>query len=350
MNYSLKSKKVGVFSDIHIGLGQDSSMWHNVVLEFAEWAANVYKKAGINDIIIPGDIFHNRNEIVVNTLSTAKKFFDIFKKFRIFISTGNHDCYYKDRSDVNSISLLEGWDNIILSDKTVLNLNYGNKKISLIPWAIPFEEIPESDICFGHFEIQTFYMNTYKVCEHGFESKDLLNKSKFIISGHFHNRDERNYSKGKIVYLGSPYQQNFGDTGSSRGIYILNLESEELEFIENTISPKHIKIYLSELKSKKQDSSYLKNNVAKNHVSFVVDDEIDNAKLALISSNIQSLNPLSFRIDYKSVKSDFLIQASTPDYTFVDIENNINDFVFGMDVKYKPEIIKYLTDLYKELT
>jgi DNA repair exonuclease SbcCD nuclease subunit len=73
---TIKSSKVGMFSDIHIGLGQDSSIWHNNILEFADWVVDLYDKRGISEIIIPGDIFHNRNEISVNTLSIAKDFFE----------------------------------------------------------------------------------------------------------------------------------------------------------------------------------------------------------------------------------------------------------------------------------
>ena len=77
----LNSQYIGLFSDIHIGLGQDSSVWHKNILEFAHWVSDVYTNKGISEIIIPGDIFHNRNEISVNTLAMAKEFFEIFKNW-----------------------------------------------------------------------------------------------------------------------------------------------------------------------------------------------------------------------------------------------------------------------------
>ena len=87
-------------------------------------------------------------------------------------------------------------------------------------------------------------MNSYKVCDHGLESKQLFKKSPTIVSGHFHKKSHRKYENGQILYLGSPYQQNFGDVGDERGIYILNLENHAFNFIENKISPKHLKISL----------------------------------------------------------------------------------------------------------
>jgi DNA repair exonuclease SbcCD nuclease subunit len=350
MIYNIKSKNIGVFSDIHIGLGQDSPMWHKSVLEFAEWVKELYSQKGINDIIIPGDIFHNRNEISVNTLNIAKEFFSILKDFRIFISTGNHDCYYKDRSDVNSISMLDGWDNIVIIDKKPIIISADNKTISLIPWGTELNDIPKSDICFGHFEIQSFYMNSFKVCDHGFESQTLLDKSPLVLSGHFHKRELRKYDKGKILYIGSPYQQNFGDTGDDRGVYILNTETEKIEFFENEVSPKHIKISLNSLQCGKQDSQYLKDNVPDNIVSFIIDKNIEPEKIPLLSSKIQNLGPKFFRIDYKLTNNDTDLSSDNIEYTAIDIPKSIKDFVESLEVPHKDDIVNYLDTLYTKLT
>jgi len=349
MSYVIKGKEIGIFSDIHIGLGQDSSSWHKIVLDFSKWVRDTYTDLGINDIIIPGDIFHNRSEISVNTLSVAKEFFDNLKDFRIFISAGNHDCYYKDRSDINSISLFKGWNNIVVVDKDPIVIEAKGKKLSLIPWGVDVENIPKADICFGHFEIQTFKMNTYKVCDHGLDSASLLDKSPLVFSGHFHTRDDRNYKKGRIVYVGSPYQQNFGDVDQVRGIYTYNIESNDLKFIENTISPKHIKVYLSKLKDKTQDAEFLNNNLSKNMVSLVIDDEIDHEKVLALSTKLQTFNPTYFRTEYKQIDSDSLNNSGNIDYNVVDIEKNIEDFVNTMDIDHKEEVINYLNSIYKEL-
>ena len=350
MSYSIKSKEIGIFSDIHIGLGQDSSVWHKIVLDFSRWAREVYTDLGINDIIIPGDIFHNRSEISVNTLTVAKEFFDNLKDFRIFISAGNHDCYYKDRSDVNSISLFNGWNNIVVVDKNPIIIEAKGKKISLIPWGTEVEDIPEADICFGHFEIQTFKMNSYKVCDHGVDSTSLLDKSPLVFSGHFHTKDDRKYKKGRIVYVGSPYQQNFGDVDQVRGIYTFNTETNDLKFIENEKSPKHIKLHLSKLKNKEQDASYIKDNVPKNIISLVIDEDLDNDKLIALSTKLQTFNPIYFRTEYKQIDNGDVDNSANVDYNVVDVEKNIEDFVNSMDIDHKEEVIKYLNATYKELS
>ena len=300
-NSTINGPKVGLFSDIHIGLGQDSPMWHQSIIDFAKWAVEIYYDRGINEIIIPGDIFHNRNEISVNTLSKAKEFFDVFKEFKLYISTGNHDCYYKDRSDVNSISLLKGWNNITLIDKdpVVFNIKNSSKTVSLIPWGVEVEHLPRTDICIGHFEIISFKMNAFNLCKAGAESMDFFLKSPFVISGHFHHRDFRKYDRGQILYLGSPYQQNFGDTDSERGIYILDLHSNEFDFIKNTISPVHHKISLQSILNKNTNSDFLKKNIPGNMINFVVDCDYPQDKISLVISKLQNLKPKFFRTDYK---------------------------------------------------
>jgi DNA repair exonuclease SbcCD nuclease subunit len=344
-SFKIKGKYIGCFSDIHIGLYQNNDQWHKIALDFAEWASSAYLKLGINDIIIPGDVFHNRNEIGVNTLSIAKKFFDHFKDFRIFISSGNHDCFYKNNSTVNSISILDGWNNIHIIDKTPTRISTDYGDIVLVPWGIEYENIPETKgILFGHFEINSFYMNSYKVCDHGLESKQLFKKSATIVSGHFHKKSHRKYENGQILYLGSPYQQNFGDVGDERGIYILNLENHEFNFIENKISPKHLKISLKDYdKNKSLDS--IKNNI----VSLIVDQSIDQEILSNYTSNIQKEAPLSFRTDY--LESDLSIKSidSEKESNTGDILKDIEEFVNNLEIEHKKEVVDYLTEAYNIL-
>ena len=91
---------------------------------------------------------------------------------------------------------------------------------------------------FAHLDINSFHMNSYKVCEHGFSYKDLFKYAPMIVSGHFHKKDHRYYDDNKqIVYLGSAFQHNFGDIFDQRGIYVFDLKDNSFEFIENTLPP-----------------------------------------------------------------------------------------------------------------
>ena len=340
-------RKIGSFTDIHIGLGQDSAVWHDSVLKFAEKVSSFYKEKNIKDIIIPGDIFHNRSEISIKTLHVANKFFSYFKDFNLYISAGNHDSFFKDKAEINSICLFNGWPNITIVDsRPEIIKTSDNKTISLIPWGTTVPDIPKTDICFGHFEINTFNMNTFKMCDKGEESKNLLDKSPFVISGHFHHKDHREYPKGQILYMGSPYQQNFGDVDEVRGYYIIDTLNNSFEFFENNFSPNYYKISVKNIKQGKITSSFLKEKIPNNFISLIIDEQLPAEDITLLSSKVQNLNPVFFRIDYKDL-SDTFISNNQAEYDTIDIVKNMEDFINSIDnIDHKDDVANYLTELY----
>jgi DNA repair exonuclease SbcCD nuclease subunit len=333
--------KIGCFSDIHLGLGQDSNEWHSICLEFFQWASATFRKRDIYDIIIPGDIFHNRSHISVETLSIAKKCFDLFQGFNIYISTGNHDCYLKDTSDINSISILNGWENIkVFEHKPELLETENFKKIALVPWGSSLDDIPKADYMFGHFEISSFYMNSYKICEHGFSYKDLFKISPFILSGHFHKKDDRSYNDGRIVYLGSPYQQNFGDVMDERGIYILDTDKNELEFIENNVSPKHYKVKINE---------DLNENIIKNNfISLVIDNNIDDDEMTKFKSKLLNFKPKNVKIQYQEFEEK-INEFKSQELDSLDLMKNIEEYIENLELENKKEVVEYIKTMYNSL-
>jgi DNA repair exonuclease SbcCD nuclease subunit len=337
----ITSRKIGCFSDIHLGLSQDSPIFHKISLDFAKWASDYYKKQDIDEIIIPGDIFHNRNSISVETLTVAREFFNYFKDFTIYISTGNHDCFKKDSSDINSITLLHGWKNIHIFDKEpiILETNF-NKTIGFVPWGTQLENFPKCDVMFAHLEISSFYMNSYKVCEHGFSYKDLFKYSNYIISGHFHKKDHRKFEKGEILYLGSPYQHNFGDIFDARGIYVFDLKDNSFEFIENNISPKHCRLSIKG----SIDEDVIKNNF----VSIVVDGDTKEEDINSYAAKVAALSPQTVRIDYDGEKTK-IESTQQNELGTSDLLKSIEEYIETLDIENKKEVVEYVKELYNSL-
>ena len=233
-----KQQQICCISDIHVGVHQNSSMWHKITLDWALWLKKELHAKDIKDIMISGDFFHYRDEISVNTIHVASMVLDIWKDFNVVMLVGNHDAYYKERSDVNSLSLFKGRQNITVYD-TIVEETYNDVKMVFAPWGTEVDQIPENDILFGHFEINSFKMNGFKVCDGGVRASDLLSRTKLVITGHFHLRDERCYDAGTVIYTGNPFQMDFGDRGSTKGYYLLDLNSQEYVFHHNNISPVH---------------------------------------------------------------------------------------------------------------
>jgi len=347
-DFQFKSDRVCCISDIHIGVHQNSQMWLDICSDWGDWLIKELKKKKIKDIVIAGDLFHYRDEIAVNTIHHVSDFLKKFDKFNIIMLVGNHDAFYKDRSDVNSMSILSGWKNIAVVQNKVHTVNHGSLKICFAPWGVTAKDIPPCDILFGHFEIETFNLNQYMVCRSGIKSSELLNKTNLVMTGHFHTREERTYSKGNIVYMGNPFQMDFGDTNLVKGYYTLDLSTKEYNFTQNNISPTHEKIKLSGLVEHGDIDTVIKNKIRNNIVRFVVDRNIAPDEIEQLLRLLSSFKPLTLTTDYNINFDKFGLDEQDADISGVSIESAIDEFVNLLDVDNKQKVIDYTTDLYKK--
>ena len=337
-NIFVSNPRVCCISDIHIGIHQNSALWHNITLEWAKWLSSELKRKKITDIIISGDFFHYRDEIAVNTMHFVTDILDTWRDFNIIMLVGNHDAYYKDKSDVNSLSILSGWNNITSISK-MTNVTLLGKNVTFCPWGTKVKDIPESDIIFGHFEVKTFKQNMFKICDTGITAADLLKKSSLIVSGHFHLREERVYKNGVILYLGNPFQMDFGDIESTKGYYILDLSTGEYEFTENTLSPRHVKIHLSELAVIGSLTDEVRSQFKNNFIKFIVDKNISSDQIDIVLKKFMSLGPTNINVDYDINFSKYAVDEDTiKDFSGVDIPTAIQEFIDLMEIENKKEV------------
>lgn len=347
-NLYFKQPRICCISDIHLGVHQNNSSWHKVLLDWAKWLHIELQVNAIEDIMICGDLFHYRDEIAVNSLHVANEFFDILRSYNIVMITGNHDCYYKDNSLVNSLSILKGRPNVRIIDKLEYDTIF-DKDVSFCPWGTKISDIKSnSDIIFGHFELVDFKMNNFKVCDHGDTPKDLLSKGKKVITGHFHLREHRKFDKGEILYLGNPFQMDFGDAGSTKGWYLLDFNTCETHFFENKKSPVHIKLPLSELIKHDGITSELKRLIKGNIIKLIVDKNVEPDDLDIIVTVLNGLRPFMFNVDYDINYNKFSVEGELDyQYSGVDYETAITEFVNMLDINNKTEVINYTVELYK---
>lgn len=341
-----KKSRVAIFSDIHIGVHQNSKFWHEISLEWAKWFTEDIKKKGIKDVIFCGDFFHTRDEVSVDSLHFGTTLLELFKDFNVVMIVGNHDCFFKDSSSVNSISPYKNWSNITVID-TPLLINYKNKKINFIPWGVKLEDIPIADYTFGHFEITLFRMNSFALCDDGFLAEDILKKSPTIISGHFHLRDEKFYDGGKIIYVGNPFQMDFNDAGSTKGYYVIDFETDEMVFTENHISPKHHNLTLSFLISEKTITDKVRDLFKNNLIKLKIDRRVTPDDLEFLINKYKSLNPTQLNVEYEADKCDYDLSEEKKDFSGVDIQQAIIEFIDLMDANNKKDLTKYTIELYQ---
>jgi DNA repair exonuclease SbcCD nuclease subunit len=343
----LNKSKVAIFSDLHLGVHLDSTIWHQVALEWCDWFIAELKKQNISDILFLGDFYHHRSDISVSTLHVASLILDKLSEFNIIMIVGNHDAYYKDRSDVNSLSILSGRKNLTVVSETTSSTLFG-KTLTFIPWGGDISDILKSDVIFGHLEIESFKMNSYKTCDHGTKTRDLLAKANLVMSGHFHLRDERIYDEGTIVYVGNPFEMDFGDLGGIKGYYILDLDTLKYSFYENKLSPKHKKISLTELTNTKSITGADINEMVNGHfVKFVVDKKANGDIIDTLIQKFSVYKPLSFTTDYTYTENSYSVEDKNYDTTGVNMQETIEEFINVLDIDDKQSIIQYCTELFK---
>lgn len=339
-----KNNKVLFFSDLHMGVHQNSQTWHSITLEIADWIDSVMKQYKLDTIFFAGDVFHDRHEIGVNTLHVAKQFFNKLANYKIHLIPGNHDAFLSSTVEINSVEILQNKNINVYTVPTTLKV--GEKTVTFCPWKTDIKSLSPVNMLVGHFEILNFKMNSTKICDHGDESSNLLEKADFVVSGHFHFRELRNYDKKSILYLGSPYEMDFGDRDQHKGLSIINLDDfNDITFIKNNISPKHHRIKISEILQKKYNnlSDIIKNNI----VSLYVDTKIDTLTLDLLRTKLSQYNPLQFRTEFNVLET---AQADTKDVKklSIDIETAFQEFVEHIETRAtKKEVLDKCLDLYK---
>jgi DNA repair exonuclease SbcCD nuclease subunit len=330
--------KVAIFSDLHLGLYGNSTDWHKIALAWADWIVGELTKKKIKDIFFLGDFFHNRSEISVHTVHVATEIISKFKDFHIYMIIGNHDAYYKNRSDVHSLGLLKGHDNITIIDSN-FELSAFDKKMLFVPWD---NEITDGkfDYMFGHFEIQSFKMNNFKVCDRGLNVNYLLDKSNTIFSGHFHNRNSKKYNKGSVHYVGNTFPMDFADVANDKGYHIFDIESGELEFFKNTVSPEFKKINLSDIKK------YKENDLRGHIVKVIVDKEVDDGKLDKFKVYLMKFKPHQLTFEF-NVNSKRIEDAEELDS--VDISEQFVEFIdqLKLEEEKQTRVQKIIDGLYE---
>ena len=192
-------------------------------------------------------------------------------------------------------------------------------------------------------------MNSYKVCEEGLKVKDLLKKSPLVISGHFHTRHEKKFGKGTILYVGNPFQMDFGDSGNQKGYYILDLDTLDYKFTPNTISPTYKKVALSELVREGNITKNVIDSFAGNIAKLKVDMNISQIDMDILIKKLSLLKPEVLTVDYDINFNRLLDDTENKeDLSGIDIPQAIEEFVNLLEIKNKKEIIDYTLGLYEK--
>jgi DNA repair exonuclease SbcCD nuclease subunit len=354
MNFKITTnhnKKIGLFTDIHCGVEKDSSDRLKETELCFDWIIESFKQANVDWVFFLGDLFDSRFAINTKTLNTAISGIDkLSKEFELVaIILGNHDSYYKNTNDVNSIDFLEkvaSKDNILIVSKEPIYFNIAGKTFGLYPWnaeTMLFEEnitIETCDYAFGHFEANGILQPGGLSTGGKTNLNDLYKFGNYIFSGHYHINKLYKSTSGKnaLQMIGSPLQLNWSDYGLSKFIYTLNVCDDTICALENSQNAIYEKIFYSKLENKQYTSADLYKLCTNNYVKLVIDDKYEFNKIVDYLTMLKQYSTRTLETEYLiSLSTSLLKNVNTASMTTSNSKTNLD------------YILEYIDNLYSDI-
>jgi DNA repair exonuclease SbcCD nuclease subunit len=349
--------RIALLNDTHFGARNDSPAFLEYFMRFYNEQFFPYlEKNNIKTLIHLGDVTDRRKFINFKTAHAFRqKFMKRLWEMKVdtHIIVGNHDTYFKNTNEVNSVSELcttydgvnEPW--IYTNPKEV---ELGGCRMLFLPWICDdnYEESiyaidnSTSEICMGHLEIKGFEMQKGIVNQQGLE-KSQFKRFEKVISGHFHKKSD----DGHIYYLGAQYEQTWSDYKDPKGFHIFDTETRELERISNPLRIHKKFIYNDKDNDYSNvDLSEFNNTFVKVFVTNKTDDIMFNKLLDGLHNKINAhevmvIEDLNTDLG-ASVREDILEQGED---TLTFLGNYIDQADTELD---KHKLKKYLKELYLE--
>lgn len=246
-------KRVYQIADTHIPTYQQLDMYATQLEKLTNAIAQDVEKHELNSdevrIVLCGDLVHSKN-IVSNELSVfASSFIRRLSAIgRLYCIAGNHDLIESNTNRKDTISALfetAQFENAWLLD---MELGYESGVIAddNITWALYsfFDDFNKPDIesakienpdnkIVGLFHGSVIGSKLYNgfVVDFGC-GKDCFSGCDCVMAGHIHKRQVLKNGDCDIVYAGSPFQQNHGESLTQHGFCVWDIETMTHEFVD----------------------------------------------------------------------------------------------------------------------
>jgi len=341
--------KIALINDTHFGARGDSQLFFDYFMRFFDDVFFPYvREHNIDTVIHAGDLMDRRKFVNFSILNQVRtKFIQRLREENIDFHCilGNHDVYYRNTNEVNSVRELFGSD-IKLYEKPEV-VEFDGLQIALLPWvnkenhndSVNFIKTAAAPILIGHLELEGYEVMRGVGFDGGMSPK-LFDRYEKVLSGHFHCRQE----KDNIYYLGTQYQITFADVTETKGFHILDTDTRELEFVENPYKMFHTLRYndedgpIEERKYPEFKGSYIKLFVETKKHPYAFDRFMDR----LYESGVAKITVVEEIIDSEWTKEEIVDLAQ-------DTVTLINNEIDSIDeVEDKARMKKLIKDLYME--
>ena len=347
--------KIAIITDTHFGARNDNTNFNDYFYQFYEGQFFPFlQQNNIKTVIHLGDVMDRRKFI---SYRIAKDFRERFilpfnhLGIQLHMLVGNHDIFFKNTNDVNSLTELLGarFNNIHLYAEAQ-EVTFDGLPILFMPWinstnyiySMGMIDETKADICMGHLDINGFAMNKGQIlAEHGYD-KSTFRRFDTVMSGHFHHKSD----DGQIFYLGTPYELYWNDHNDPKGFHVFDTETRELTRIENKLTI-FDKVYYDDTENnyenvdvRKYEKKYVKLIVVNKKDLYQFDRFVDNL-LRADTHEVKIIEDFS-DLDASTV-SDDIVENSEDTMTL------LNKYVDELQVNLdKPRLKNTMKSLYTE--
>lgn len=320
--------KIGLFTDIHFqekGLGR--------IVSTGDWIIEEFQRRGVQHVINGGDSLNTREEVSVEAQSACTRFYaKMAEIWDVDVDLGNHDMNLKHAHHVSSMEPLALHPRITLHSKPAIK-DLGGQDFLFLPYFEDQSQMVEllvgianreperaaNMVVIAHAGINgavqiTKYNSTFS----GATGTDVFAAFKRTFVGHFHVMQQM---ADRVLYMGSPLQFNFGDSGDERGVWVYDTETDEAEFILNPFYDSFQFISSEDVAKHEAGEIDLTDQLKDKFVTVIYDDVVTNEDYSAHQEMLETLGCLQVRkesvVERKIREVDVAAEVDTIDVTSV---------------------------------
>jgi len=224
------------FSDLHIRLFKDHDLYKSIL----ETAIEQWKELNPDRIVFTGDLVHSKNQMTPELIEMVRWLLTECSNIaKTIIIPGNHDFLVNNTerldalspiiSSLNSNNISYYKDRGVYEDENISWCVYSQYQGNIPP---DLTEAKGTRIGLFHGPIQG--MKTDLGFDFGEEAYDVekFDGLEAVLCGDIHKRQEFKFKTGKGYMIGSPIQQNIGESIGRHGYGIYDVESKDYNYVD----------------------------------------------------------------------------------------------------------------------
>ena len=250
--------KALVYADLHATSGHEASRLSPGqplqlcrVRAFYDNLLRIYKQYRCEALWDLGDLTDDRSSLPVSALATVCDCLDRFPESNNSIKlVGNHEQFTRN-TKIHTGALYRRWFNVV--DSTATFEVYGGTHLVCFAYPANTEDLAKwleaerkqavgkPTIILGHVQIVGSYSGAGQIME-GLEKKHV-SWAKLGLLGHVHRAQE---VAPNCYYVGSPFQQNWGEAGEGKRVGIVDVSACTVEWVPLEGYPEYREVGLGE--------------------------------------------------------------------------------------------------------